>query len=472
MEFAVIRCVAWALLLSLWLPPTACAQGAVVVTPHVRAELLAHAPEGIRAGNQVWLGLAIDHQPHWHTYWKNAGDAGLPTTFTWSLPAGFAASEILWPAPKRLPLGPLMNYGYEGKLLLPVLLSVPADFNAAVLDVRLRADWLVCKEICLPESGEFVLQLKSAPPAAGPASALFESAPAAMPQSLAVAIASPCSAPFMGAALGAALAMPAPAALSVFAALGLGMAAPYLAASLWPGFARLLPRPGVWMARFKTLMAFPMFATVVWLVWILGQQAGIDGAAALLGELVALAYAAWTFGTPAGDGRGRAGLLVSGAVVLAAAAAWAWPALNAEADIGSDVRAEYSAGTALAAAPRSLDRWQPWSAQAVDEARRDGRPVFIDVTAAWCEAAPTAIVMDSGKIARAYGVKTTPHMYLIDPAGKLVYAGAIDSKPSANPADIASATKYVTQAIDEVTAGKPVSKPVTQPYGCSIKYPS
>lgn len=88
------------------------------------------------------------------------------------------------------------------------------------------------------------------------------------------------------------------------------------------------------------------------------------------------------------------------------------------------------------------------------------------------QAAPTAIVMDSGKIARAYGAKTTPHMYLIDPAGKLVYAGAIDSKPSANPADIQGATNYVTQAIDEVTAGKAVSKPVTQPYGCSIKYPS
>lgn len=87
-------------------------------------------------------------------------------------------------------------------------------------------------------------------------------------------------------------------------------------------------------------------------------------------------------------------------------------------------------------------------------------------------ATPAAIVLDDGKIGRAYGAKTTPHMYLIDPAGKLVYAGAIDSKASANPADIAGATNYVIQAIDETKAGKPVSKPVTQPYGCSVKYAS
>jgi len=88
------------------------------------------------------------------------------------------------------------------------------------------------------------------------------------------------------------------------------------------------------------------------------------------------------------------------------------------------------------------------------------------------KATPTALVLDDGKIGHAYGAKTTPHMYLIDPAGKIVYAGAIDSKPSSNAADIASSTNYVIQAIDEVKAGKAVSKPVTQPYGCSVKYAS
>jgi hypothetical protein len=84
---------------------------------------------------------------------------------------------------------------------------------------------------------------------------------------------------------------------------------------------------------------------------------------------------------------------------------------------------------------------------------------------------PTATLMDAdGKVGRAYGARTTPHMYLIDPAGKLVYAGAIDSKPTANPADVKTATNYVKQAVGEALAGKPISVAATQAYGCSIKY--
>jgi len=86
-------------------------------------------------------------------------------------------------------------------------------------------------------------------------------------------------------------------------------------------------------------------------------------------------------------------------------------------------------------------------------------------------AAPTATLMDAdGKVGRAYGARTTPHMYVIDPKGTLVYAGAIDSKPTADPADVKTATNYVNQAVAEVVAGKPVSQPVTQAYGCSVKY--
>lgn len=88
-------------------------------------------------------------------------------------------------------------------------------------------------------------------------------------------------------------------------------------------------------------------------------------------------------------------------------------------------------------------------------------------------AAPTATLLDpDGKIGRAYRASTTPHMFVIDPQGTVIYAGAIDSKPSANPADINGATNYVTQALNEATAGKPVSKPTTQSYGCSVKYPA
>ena len=76
------------------------------------------------------------------------------------------------------------------------------------------------------------------------------------------------------------------------------------------------------------------------------------------------------------------------------------------------------------------------------------------------------------KLGRAYGARTTPHMYVIDPQGTLIYAGAIDSKPTANPADIKTATNYVTQALGEAMAGKPVSRATTQAYGCSVKYSS
>ena len=85
-------------------------------------------------------------------------------------------------------------------------------------------------------------------------------------------------------------------------------------------------------------------------------------------------------------------------------------------------------------------------------------------------AASATLMDDDGKVGKAYGARTTPHMYVVDPAGKLVYAGAIDSKSTANPADIASSTNYVKQALNEVLAGKPVSTPSTRPYGCSVKY--
>ena len=95
-----------------------------VNTPQVRAELVAHAPEGVAPGKPLWLGLLIEHQAHWHTYWKNPGDSGLPTTLQWQLPAQAQAGDIQWPTPRKLPIGPLMNFGYEGRLLLPVAVTI------------------------------------------------------------------------------------------------------------------------------------------------------------------------------------------------------------------------------------------------------------------------------------------------------------------------------------------------------------
>lgn len=618
------------------LPFAASAQlphGAVVTTEQVRAELLAHAPDGIAPGKPLWLGLAIDHAPHWHTYWKNPGDSGLPTTVEWTLPPGFAAGDIEWPTPQALPVGPLMNFGHEGRLLLPVRVTVPDDFTAPRLDVKLRADWLVCKDVCIPEGGDFALSIPAqaatsahasrfeaawaarpqavdaaararvdggalvvgadalperlrgqalqffpelpgvidnaarpaqrwdgerwevrvplsaqrsespaqmvavlAAPGAGagvqvrfavegawpapgstPAAAPTGDTPAAtaaprsLPPSsvpsaplpgfafalllalvggallnlmpcvfpvlslkvlgfashahdrrallagglaytagvvasflllaglllalraggeqlgwgfqlqsplfvgalavlftliglnlagvfefgamlpgnlaamrarhpladsaltgvLAVAVASPCTAPFMGASLGLAATLPTTQALAIFATLGLGMALPYLAASAWPALARLLPRPGAWMARFKALMAFPMFATVVWLLWVLGQQVGIDGAAGVLGLLVAVAFVAWALGSPGMGPRGRFGFGAASLAVLALTLAWAWPSLREDA----------APATAAASAD---ERWQPWSAERVAALNAQGRTVFVDFTAAWC----------------------------------------------------------------------------------------
>src|SRR6478735_7591528 len=83
--------------------------GAVVTTERVRAELLAHAPDGVAPGKQVWVGLQLAHQPEWHTYWKNPGDSGLATQLEWTLPAGVTAGDIAWPVPKKIPLGVLAN---------------------------------------------------------------------------------------------------------------------------------------------------------------------------------------------------------------------------------------------------------------------------------------------------------------------------------------------------------------------------
>jgi thiol:disulfide interchange protein DsbD len=113
----------------------------------------------LRPGAKAWLGLKIVHKKGWHTYWLNPGDSGLPTQLQWQLPAGLKAGEIEWPVPQRLPIGPLMNHGYEGTLLLAVPLTVERALPEAPLKVQLRADWLVCEDVCIPEGGDFSLTL-------------------------------------------------------------------------------------------------------------------------------------------------------------------------------------------------------------------------------------------------------------------------------------------------------------------------
>ena len=191
---------------------------------------------------------------------------------------------------------------------------------------------------------------------------------------LATAIASPCTAPFMGASLGYAIGLPAVQALAVFGAIGVGMALPFLAASLVPGVARLMPRPGAWMVTFKQLMAFPMFGTVAWLVWVLGQQSGIDGAGTLLGFLVVMALALWALGLP---GRTRP---VIATVSIALGALFVWttaPNIIKPLEI-----AEAQASTATGDA--NLPAWQAWEPGRVDQLTAKGQSVLVDFTAAWC----------------------------------------------------------------------------------------
>jgi thiol:disulfide interchange protein/DsbC/DsbD-like thiol-disulfide interchange protein len=634
-----------------WLPLAGAAQPSLLAAPaaqtvvksdQARAELLAHAPDGVGAGKTVWVGLQLTHAPEWHTYWKNSGDSGLPTEMRWTLPPGVTAGPIAWPTPRKFPIGNLANYGYDGTVVLPVPLTVEPGFTGSHLDVQLYAAWLVCRKECIPEEGNFALRIpvqgstglhgaafdasfkaapadqpardsrvapdagflnvslaglptawrgrpleffpeapgliepgaawqqdwdgngrwnarvplsphrsdsparlalvvaQAIPPGQGPGSpgvrlevpvqGTWPAAaplPAAVPEALqaaldanaarasaapvngatsltlgaallgallgglilnlmpcvfpvlaikvtafakhaddrrglranglaytagvvlsftalgalllalratgeqlgwgfqlqspavvatlavlftliglnlaglfefgnvlpsrvasmqaknptadafltgvlATAIASPCTAPFMGASLGLAIGLPAAQALAVFATLGLGMALPYLLASWVPAVARALPRPGAWMNTFRRGMAFPMFATVVWLLWVLGQQSGIDGAAALLMLLVVLALLVWALGL---RGRGRS---VIAALSLAGLAWLGWT-------IGPNVTRlqEATPGQAVATTVNGVS-WQPWSPQAQAELVAQGRPVFVDFTAAWC----------------------------------------------------------------------------------------
>jgi thiol:disulfide interchange protein DsbD len=612
----------------------------VVRTDHVTAELVAER-SAVQPGGSLQIGLRLQHIPLWHTYWRNPGDSGLPTRIEWQLPAGASVGEIEWPAPKRLPIGPLVNYGYEGELLLPMSFTAPADARpGSELRLRAKADWLVCHDVCIPESAtlelllpvvaadvtpgatgwtapfeaaarararplqgwtagvqrsgrDLLLTLESDQPRAagtalpavevfpfteqliepavhelhatprgyalrlrlladaqppaqlqgvvvaqggsgavwGGGSAMAEFAapvrevprialpdgarrldaaapanlvpaagglgtslwmalalafvggmvlnlmpcvfpvlsikllslakqnerPAArrtealaygagviasflalalglialqaagsavgwgfqlqepgmvfvlallffaiglnlmgvyefanlLPQRaavwraqrpagdafacgvLAVVAASPCTAPFMGAALGFAMTQSRAVSLAVFGTLGLGMALPYMLLTVAPGWRRRLPRPGAWMERLKQGLAFPMFATAVWLLWVLGQQAGVGAMARVLMALVGVALLLWLAHIGALRSALGKGLGVS---ALAGLLVWCWPVEPPAGDVVGSTR---SAQVAEAG-------WLPYDESVLARLSAEGRPVFVDFTAAWC----------------------------------------------------------------------------------------
>jgi thiol:disulfide interchange protein DsbD len=597
------------LLLAAGVPVWAASSSADVA--HLHVQLVVPNPVMV-TGNPADVGIYFKLEPGWHVYWKNAGDSGEPPRIRWTLPEGITAGPIQFPAPKRLPLGPLMDFGYEDEVLFPLSLSLDKSAKTGSAVLHAKVDWLVCREVCIPgkaelESSASVVDhmLKDAPPptpdaeiykrllsrlpeplpssakavfastatgfqlavltgkseqtaqffpdeqnlidnpapqvasplgrgvvltlkkdanlAAAPAKltgvvelsggrayeiaalpgTVAAAAPAAsgsgvvraaglaflggiilnlMPcvfpvlfikglslvnssgeekhkqrghglvytagivvsfwalvaallglraagatlgwgfqfQSpvfvalmagllfflglslagqfeigltltsaggglaqkqgyagsfftgvLAVIVATPCTAPFMGAAVGYALAQSAVVTFAIFTALALGLALPYLLLTLQPAWTRLLPKPGAWMEVLKQATAVPIFATVIWLAWVLAQTRGATGVAALLGMFLLLAIAGWILGRwPAR----RAPSVVAGLVVLIAVATGVYGVNTLAGPVSA------SAGGAEAAG----SRWEPWSQAAVDKYRAAGRPVFVDFTASWC----------------------------------------------------------------------------------------
>ncbi len=569
-----------------------------------RAEAVLMADQAaVAPGGEVSIGLRLRLAPGWHTYWRNAGDAGAPPEIALSLPEGATAGPIAWPAPERIEYGPLVNFGYHDDVLLPMRVRLPATLPVGgSLPVEARATWLVCEQVCIPEEGTFRLDIpvaaeaqpdpSTAPLFAAAAEAVPRPSPwqaqaalgpgggslalegpglsretvrsavflparegvldnvapqrlaiapgrldlaltpvagAAAPASLegvllltdgggrrvayevaapvapfvasamplwqaalfallgglilnlmpcvfpvlamkamalarmsgeargkvrahalsyvagvmvcfaalgglmlglraggaaagwgfqftapgfvaamawlmlavglnlagvyeagrtvgagaglaargghlgsfatgglAVLVATPCTAPFMAAALGAALAMDAPSAMAVFLALGLGLAAPYGLLAVFPGLAARLPRPGPWMERLRQFLAFPMFAAAIWLVWVLAQQAGPDAVLAVLAGGLLLAFGAWALGQAQRAGGSR--------IALAAAALGLVGALA--------LLPRIAAAPAEAAAPGPGA--EAWSAERVAALQAEGRTVFVNATAAWC----------------------------------------------------------------------------------------
>ena len=572
--------------------------------PKVHARLVGE-DKAIAPGGTITVALEEKIAPGWHTYWKNPGDAGAPSDILWTLPPGWKAGAIQWPRPKRLPVGPLMDYGYEGTPWLLTTLTAPADAKRPVT-LNAHATWLVCQQICVPEDATLTLNLQVGSQTPNPAVAkdfaaarallpvaspwkltyalgntldIYVAAPAlaaahpksadffpatsgiiknaapqlvgyakdglvlrltpganvkgplqglvvltstdgstqaldvSVPQGvvppadfsdsgsggdlslwlalvfalagglilnvmpcvlpilamkalsvarhgqhgrgesfayaagavlsfavlglaivllreggqgvgwgfqlqsplvvagfallvfavalnlsglfevgsitagesltqksgftgafftgvLAVAVAAPCTAPFMAAALGFALTQGAAVALAVFVSLGLGFALPFLLLGVWPRALAFIPKPGPWMLTFKQFLAFPMYGAAAWLVWVLAQEAGARSVAIILAAFIALALAAWLWNvTRNSTGSGRTIGLVAALLVLLGGL------------YGVSLLRDASA---LPTAVAATKLGEPYTAAKLASLRASGRPVFVDATAAWC----------------------------------------------------------------------------------------
>ncbi len=214
---------------------------------------------------------------------------------------------------------------------------------------------------------------------------------------LATVVATPCSAPFLATALGATITLPAAEKFAVFTAIGLGLSAPYLLLSVFPAAVKILPRPGAWMETFKQFMAFPLYGTVAYLVWVLAAQTSEEGFRGVLFGLVLVAMGVWFYGRwnapGASAGRARFGI----GALLACAALGAW--------IGWPHRAEAADQRDPSAPPAVV--WEPWSPETVAKLRGEGRIVYVDFTARWCATCQTnkKLVFHSDEVLRYFADK-------------------------------------------------------------------
>jgi thiol:disulfide interchange protein/DsbC/DsbD-like thiol-disulfide interchange protein len=215
---------------------------------------------------------------------------------------------------------------------------------------------------------------------------------------LATVVATPCSAPFLAPALGAALTLSTPASFAVFTAIAVGLAAPYLLLSIFPAAVKILPRPGAWMETFKQFMAFPLYATVAYLTWVLAGQTTENGSLMTLFGLVLIALGAWFYGRYNAPGTKPAKVrfgTVTAALVLALGVWTGWP---------DDLVAKTAAAKA-AGAPEVV--WEKWSPAAVAQLRAEGRIVYVDFTARWCATCQTnkKLVFHSAEVLRTFANK-------------------------------------------------------------------
>jgi thiol:disulfide interchange protein DsbD len=215
---------------------------------------------------------------------------------------------------------------------------------------------------------------------------------------LATVVATPCSAPFLAPALGAALTLSTIESFAVFTAIAVGLAGPYLLLSIFPAAVKILPRPGAWMETFKQFMAFPLYATVAYLAWVLAGQTTENGSLMALFGLVLIALGVWFYGRynqpGTKPGKVRFGT-VTGALVLALGVWTGWPE-NTEAK---------TAAAQAAGAPEVV--WEKWSPAAVEKLRAEGRMIYVDFTARWCATCQTnkKIVFASDEVLRQFAAK-------------------------------------------------------------------